>query len=335
MEVQHIHQHIWEAIQGAQSIVITSHVSPDGDSIGSSLALYHFLQSIGKSVHVCHADAAPSSIAWLKGASDIRTFEKNSSELKAILEAADLIFCLDYNDPTRVGSEIAEIMAHHSALKVMIDHHLNPGDFCALTYSDTSASSTAQMIYELIVGSGQRSHLNVETATAIYLGIMTDTGSFRFPSVHARTHEIIADLLHTGIKHHEIHEKVYDVNSISQLQLKSYAISEKMELLPNFPVAIVALTKDELEKYKYKRGDLDGLVNVPLSIQGIAISVLFMETEDKIKISFRAKGDFAVNVLAKEHFGGGGHRYASGGVSFDALPHTLEKFKSLIPAFFG
>jgi phosphoesterase RecJ-like protein len=335
MEFQKVHQHIWEAIQGAQSIVITSHASPDGDSIGSSLALYHFLLSIGKSVKVCHADVAPGSIGWLKGASDILTFDNNPIQVSEAVKEADLLFCLDYNDQSRVGTEIAELMSHHSALKVMIDHHLNPGDFCAITYSDTAASSTAQLVYELIVGCGQRSHLNIETATAIYLGIMTDTGSFRFPSVHARTHEIIADLIHTGIKHHEIHEKVYDVNSISQLQLKSYAISDKMELFPNFPVAIVALTKDELAKYQYKRGDLDGLVNVPLSIQGIAISVLFVESEEKIKISFRAKGDYAVNVLAKEHFGGGGHRYASGGVSFDSLAHTLETFKSLIPAFFG
>jgi phosphoesterase RecJ-like protein len=335
MDYSHVHKQILEAVESAESIVITSHISPDGDSVGSSLALYHLLLAIGKKTKVCHADAASNAINWLSGAADILTFDAHSKQVKDAIEEADLIFCLDYNEVNRVGKEMAVLLSQSQATKIMIDHHLHPSDFCSISYSDTTSCSTAQLIYEWMVGCGKQAFLNQEIATAIYLGIMTDSGSFRFPSVHARTHEIIADLMHTGIPHYKIHENVFDVNSLQQLQLKSYAIAQKMEIIPSFPVSYIVLTKQELDSYDYSRGDLDGLVNVPMSINGIAVSVLFTEVEDRIKISFRAKGNYAVNVLAKEHFNGGGHQYASGGVSFESLESTVEKFKTMVPIFFS
>jgi phosphoesterase RecJ-like protein len=222
-----------------------------------------------------------------------------------------------------------------TAKKILIDHHLHPADFCAITVSETSVCSTSQLIYELIDQSGNHDLLDDMIGTPIYLGIMTDTGSFRFPSVQARTHEILAGLIHAGVKHWEIHEKVLDTNTMDRLQLRGYVIAERMELVKDFPIAIMSITEEELNRFHYQKGDTDGLVNVALSIDGIMVAAFFAEKDGQIKISLRAKGEYQVNVLAMENFAGGGHKYASGGVSFDSLDSTIAKFKSLIPQYFS
>lgn len=322
------------AIKEAKNIVITSHKSPDGDSIGSSLALYHFIGALGKSSVVCHPDKAPNFLLWVEGALDIVSYEEQQDEVIQKMHNADLIFCLDYNSADRVGKDMQTLLEQASAKKIMIDHHMHPADFCEIIISETSVCSTSQLIFELIDQSGNSELLNESIGVPIYLGIMTDTGSFRFPSVQARTHEILAALIRTGIKHFEIHEKVYDTNTVDRLQLRGYALSEKLELIENYPVALISVTEEELIRFHYQKGDTEGLVNVALSVDSIKVAAFFAEKDGAVKISFRSKGDYFVNELANDHFEGGGHKYAAGGISFDSLENTINKFKSLIPTYF-
>lgn len=325
---------IVEAIKEAKKIVITSHKSPDGDSIGSSLGLQNFIEKLGREAVVCHADKGALSLTWVAGAHDIVTFEENPDKARELYKNADLIFCLDYNSADRVGPDLEPLLVSSSAKKIMIDHHMHPADFCDIIVSETSVCSASQLIFELIDQSGNINLLDEKIGTPLYLGIMTDTGSFRFPSVHPRTHEILAELLRCGVKHYEVHEKVFDTNTIDRLQLRGYVISEKLELIKDYPIAIMSINEAELNRFNYKKGDTDGLVNVALSIEGIKIAAFFSEKEGQVKISFRSKGDYYVNVLSMENFAGGGHKYAAGGISYEPLDKTIALFKSLIPKYF-
>jgi phosphoesterase RecJ-like protein len=326
-------QKIKEFVDQAQSIVITSHKSPDGDSIGSSLGLYHILKKWGKQVQVVHPDPAPEFLHWVPGQENIVDFETKAEQAISILQTADLIFCLDYNEPSRVGDPMQEYLVASGAVKVMIDHHLHPADFCQAVISETSACSTCELIYKWIEDIDRLEDLDEISGMCIYLGLMTDTGSFRFPSVSAFTHEIAADLIRRGVKHYLVHEAVYDTNTVDRIKLRGYALSEKLVCLNDIQVAYASLSAEELKKYNYQKGDTEGLVNQILGIQGIKMAVLFVEKDDKVKISFRAKGDYFVNELAKTHFDGGGHAYASGGVSSESLEKTIEKFVTFVKDF--
>ena len=326
-------QKIKELVDQAQSIVITAHKSPDGDSIGSSLGLYHILKNWGKNVQVVHPDPAPEFLHWVSGQELILDFETKREQATAALQSADLIFCLDYNEPSRVGDVMQEVLMTASANKVMIDHHLHPADFCQVVISETTACSTCELVYKWLKEIGRLDYLDETSAACIYLGIMTDTGSFRFPSVSADTHEIIADLIRRGVKHHLVHESVYDTNTVDRIKLRGFALSEKLVCMNDIHVAYASLSEEELKKYNYQKGDTEGLVNQILGIQGIKMAVLFVEKDGKVKISFRAKGDYFVNELAKTHFEGGGHAYASGGISSENLEKTVEKFVTFVKDF--
>jgi phosphoesterase RecJ-like protein len=330
-----IFKQIVSEILAADHIVITSHKGPDGDSIGCSLGLYHFIKKLNRRVVVCHPDVAPDFLRWMEGGDDIIAFENEPEKVKVELDSADLLFCLDYNSPDRVGKDMQDLLVSAQGKKIMIDHHPFPADFCDIVVSDTACCSTSQLIFELIDQSVNVEKLDNRIGTPLYLGIMTDTGSFRFPSVTARTHEVIATLLKAGVRHSDVHENVYDSNTLDRLQLRGYAVAEKFEKIPGFPVALISLTKEDLERFHYKKGDTEGLVNVALSIDGIKAAAFFMEREGEIKISFRSKGDYYVNELAMQHFSGGGHKYAAGGMSLESLNVTIERFKKLVPEYFA
>jgi phosphoesterase RecJ-like protein len=322
-------------IKNSNKIVITAHKSPDGDSIGSSMALYQFLKVLGKDVSICHPDPSPSFLNWLPEVGEILNFEENPEEVKGALYDADLTFALDYNDSSRLGKEMAIHFDQSSASKIMIDHHLSPSSFAEISWSDTSSCSTCQLIFELIEDSGNSSLLNVKIGEAIYLGIATDTGSFRFNSVTPKTHEIAAKLIAIGVKHDEIHEKIFDINTLDRLKLRGFASCEKLEVLEEGRVAYISLSQDELKRFNYKKGDTEGLVNVALSVSGVKIAVLFSENEKgEVKMSFRSKGrENPINVLASTYFEGGGHANASGGIFRGSLDETISKFKSVISDF--
>ncbi len=323
---------IISAAQEAKHIVITSHRSPDGDSIGSSLGLFRFLQSLGITATICHPDPCPNFIEWAKKGDTILDFENAHAQVVEHMNKADLIFSLDYNGAGRLGNEMGELLSNATAKKIMIDHHLNPEDIFDIAVSHPEVGSTSQLIFELIETSGYFDKISAEMMEPLYLGIMTDTGSFRFDSVDARTHEVIARMLETGLNHTAIHENTFDGNRMDKLRLRGYAIAEKLEILPEQRTAILSLTESEMERFNYIKGDTEGLVNVALSVEGVEVAVFFAEKDGKIKISFRSKGP-AINELAADHFEGGGHKYAAGGVSFDSMEDTINRFKKIVPDY--
>jgi len=320
----------FQEILNSTNIVITSHKSPDGDSLGSSLSLYHFIKKFNPNVAICHPDEAPHYFDWITDISKIKLFETNKDEVIKIIQEADLIFCLDFNDFKRLGDDFGDLVQKSDAKKVMIDHHQNPSINSFISISDTTIASTSELIFELIFQTDNLLAMDAPIAEMLYMGIMTDTGSFRFPSVSSRTHEIISILLKVKINHSKIHEKIYDSNSLDKIRLKSYAIVEKLEVLPKYLTGIISLTKKELERFNYKKGDTEGLVNSILSIENILVAAIFIEHKDGIKISFRSKGRFFVNELANKHFNGGGHKYAAGGFSSEKLEQAVNRFKKLI-----
>jgi len=321
-------------ILAASSILITAHKSADGDSVGSSLGLLYFIEKLGKKAIICHPDKAPDFLDFLD-LSPIITIDQEPERVTEAFQKADLIFCLDYNSTDRVGKEMQTLLETATCTKIMIDHHLDPQDFASISVSETSASSTAELIVELIEQSGNVKLLDEKIGTPLYLGILTDTGSFRFNSVKPRTHKILAKLLAAGVKHHLIHEALNDTTTASRLRLQGFAMSEKMEILNENTVAIISLTKEELAKYDYQKGDTDSLANLALSIKGIRAAIVLSERDGIIKISFRSKGkENPVNGLAGNHFEGGGHANAAGGMSSVSMPETLDKLKGLVSEYF-
>jgi len=325
-------QEIIQAIDAAENIIITAHKSPDGDSIGSSMGLYHYLRWKNKNVQICHPDPFPNFLSWVPDVDQVLNFEENEEQIVHAMAKADLIFALDYNHPSRIGDSMAPVLEGKRDKTIMIDHHLNPADFAFISVSQPEVCSTAQLVYELIV-SDNKEFLNASMGEPLYLGIMTDTGSFRFNSVTPRTHEILASLLEAGVNHTAIHEAVFGQNSLDQLRLRSYAICNKLEIIESGKVAILSLSEQELNDYNYIKGDTEGLVNVALSVSGVKLAVFLQEKDGKVKISFRSKEDQAVNQLASDHFEGGGHAYASGGINFDSLEATIDKLKKVVHTY--
>ena len=330
-----IYKQIEAAILAASSIVITAHKSADGDSVGSSLGLLNFIEKLGKTATICHPDKAPDFLSWLN-TTPILLMDENAEAVIAAMQKADLIFCLDYNAVNRLGPDMETLLKNATCKKIMIDHHLDPEEFPDIMVSETEVCSTSELIVELIEQSGHLAVLDEKIGTPLYLGILTDTGSFRFNSVKPRTHEVLAKLLNAGVQHHLIHEKLSDNNTESRLRLQGYAMSKKLEIMYEHQVGIIGLSKEELAEYQYIKGDTDGLANLVLSIKGMKAAIVFTERDGIMKISFRSKGEEnPVNTLASEHFDGGGHANAAGGMSNLTVEETLLKLKKLIPKYFS
>jgi len=326
-----------ELLGSPNRFIVLAHKSPDGDAVGSASGFYKFLLNLSFKVNVVLPDLPSNTLLPFMADTDCLYFSEHPDEVKVLFEESTVLICLDFNAPSRVG-DMHALIEGFSGVKVMIDHHPEPEPFADLMISDVTNSSTCQLIYECIEHMGLTHAIDQHVARALYLGIMTDTGSFRFPSVNGKTHHILADLISTGIAHWQIHQDVYDNNRIDQLQLRGYAISEKLVLLNKdknpIPAGYISLTKEELSRFNYKTGDTEGLVNVILSLEGIKVGVLMQEKSDGIKMSFRSKDGVFVNELAKQHFNGGGHKYAAGGISFDSMEVTLSRLLSLMEAQF-
>ena len=312
-----------------QKICIVSHKSPDGDSIGSSLGLYHFLVQLGHKCTVITPDKAPNFLSWLDGSDDIANYEYHKARVEKEIEHADWIFCLDFNALNRIG-DVEPLVKNSKAKLFNIDHHQDPDQFANLQYIETDASSTAQLVYEMIVKTKHMGLLNKSIAEALYVGIMTDTGSFRFPSTTASTHLVIAGLISTGIDNAAIHQKIYDSSTEARLRLLGYSISDKMIIDKEHGFAIIALSEEELQRFSYQKGDTEGIVNFPLSIDEVKVSVFISAKDEKVKMSFRSKGNIEVNKIANKYFEGGGHTNAAGGISFISLTETVEKLTEIL-----
>ncbi len=314
-------------------IAIVTHWSPDGDAMGSSLGLYHYLTRLGKSASVIVPNAYPDFLHWLPGNAQVVNFQEREAEATALLMDAEVIFTLDFNSYKRL-EKLGEVLQRTQCPKVLIDHHQQPDDYAQLWFHDVSACSTCELIFDFICGMGHRQLLDRDMAACIYTGLMTDTGSFRYPSVTSNTHLILSELLKTGIRPAEIHSAVYDSYSLDRLRLLGFALSEKLKLIDGLPVAYFTLTESELDRFHYQKGDTEGLVNYPFSIKGIRVCALFNESDGHIKISFRSKGDIDMNTFARNHFNGGGHINAAGGRSNDSLQVTEQKFVELVKTLF-
>jgi phosphoesterase RecJ-like protein len=329
MKIQDI-QTIQELLSTPKKIAIIPHRSPDGDAMGSTLGLYHFLIKNNHYPVVISPNEFPDFLAWMPGSETVKVFEKDKKNCTHILEEAELIFTLDFNALHRVG-EMEKVLEKLTVPFVMIDHHQSPDDYASVTYSDTNFGSTCEMLYHFIVAIGKTADIDKTIGTCIYTGILTDSGSFRFPKTTGTTHRIIADLIDLGVENSEIPALLYDNSSYDRLQLLGRAL-QNMKIFMEHKTTYTTLTQQELDHFNYIKGDTEGIVNYGLSIKGIVFTAIFIENAEEkiIKISLRSQGDFDVNLFAREHFNGGGHRNAAGGKSEASMEETVLKFEDLV-----
>jgi bifunctional oligoribonuclease and PAP phosphatase NrnA len=321
---------IKELIRNSRSIVVTSHYNPDGDAIGSALAMTLLLRKMGKKAVALIPNDYPAFLKWMPGSDEIIIFLKNEDIARDALTGADLIFCLDYTAMNRTGG-MEETLRKAEGKKILIDHHLEPV-FSDFDYylSVVRVSSTSELLYRFLEDCSWLDLIDQEIATSLFVGIMTDTGSFSFSCNYPETFQITASLLAIGINPEQIHRLVYDTYSENRLRLLGYCLSTKLTILPEFSTAYIALSKDELERFNHQVGDTEGIVNYALSIDNIKIAILLTERNDRVRLSLRSKGDLSVNSIARDHFHGGGHKNAAGGDSFISLDDTIVKLKEVL-----
>ncbi|WP_029268971.1 bifunctional oligoribonuclease/PAP phosphatase NrnA [Flavobacterium sp. KJJ] len=329
MKIQDI-QAIQLLLATPKKIAIIPHRGPDGDAMGSTLALYHFLLKNNHQPTVIAPNDFPDFLAWLPGSETVKIFEKDTENCTKILQEAELIFTLDFNAFHRTG-EMEHTLVKLTAPFIMIDHHQKPDDYAAYMYSDTSYGSTCEMIYNFITFLNKKEDIDKTIATCIYTGILTDSGSFRFPGTTGNTHRIIAELIDLGVENTQIPVLLFDNSSYSRLQLLGRAL-QNMKVYEEHKTSYTSLTQSELDAFDYVKGDTEGIVNYGLSIKGIVFTAIFIENKDEkiIKISFRSQGGFDVNQFARDHFNGGGHSNAAGGRSELSMEETLKKFEDLV-----
>jgi phosphoesterase RecJ-like protein len=316
-----------------KKIVIVAHRNPDGDAIGSTLGLYHYLLKGKHQVNVLVPNDYPPFLKWIPGNDTILKYDSQKATCDNLINSADIIFTLDFNAFHRTGDMESSLSAS-KGLKIMIDHHQAPDDYATYTFSDVSMSSTCEMVYHFIDMLGDENTIDATISTCLYVGIMTDTGSFRFRSTTSTTHRIVANLIEKGADNTKIHNNVYDTNSYERLQLLGCALTN-LRVIPESRAAYITLSQDELNRYNYKKGDTEGIVNYGLSLDGVVLAAIFIEDrkEGIIKISLRSKGDFSVNEMSRTHFNGGGHTNAAGGRSDLSLSNTVDKFISILPSY--
>lgn len=320
-----------DIVLNSSKIVIVSHKSPDGDAVGSSLALQNYLNKLNKTSTVVLPDSFPDFYDWLEGSNKVVIADKNMESAKSLIDAADLIFCLDFNDLSRVG-DLGSLIEKSLAKKFMIDHHQNPSNFADFIISRTESCSTAQLIYEFIESNNDLSLMDKVIGEGIYTGLITDSGSFKYSNVESKTHKIAAHLLDLGLNHTAIHDAIFDQNNLSRLKLLGHALSS-IEIIEDLPVAFIALSRAELRKFNFSKGDTEGLVNYCLSIKGVVLAAFIKEDVGVVKMSFRSKGALRVNDFSSTFFNGGGHINAAGGRSELSFDDTVLKFKETVKVF--
>ena len=316
-------QELKNLLSAKQNVVITTHVNPDGDAIGSSVALLNFLIKMGHDVSLIVPNDYPDFLKWMKNDELIINYSNSKNESQEKIKNASLIFCLDFNNLNRIN-ELGDYISDSKAKKVLIDHHLDPIDFYDFKIHDVKASATAELVYNFLIELDSNA-VDKDISEALYTGILTDTGSFKF-SMSPKVHKIVSDLMIRGVDIGFINNKIYDSNSLDKLKLIGYALSEKLEVISNGNAAYIVLSRKDLKDHNFKKGDTEGLVNYALSISNVNMAVLIIETKERIKFSFRSIGQFSVNEFAKKYFNGGGHKNAAGGSLEDKLSVALEKF---------
>ncbi len=323
---------IREWIGRAKKIAILTHTNPDGDAIGSSLALAMALNKRGMETRVVIPDGLPDFLRWLPGIELSTTFIYKKEKAIEIIENAELIFCLDFNDPRRL-SGVEEHLTRSGAKKILIDHHQDPASFTDCSISQTWRGSVGEMVYLFLKDVFHEDMLDKEIATCLYVAIMTDTGNFNYASSYPEIFHIVGDLMKYEIEKDNIYASVYDAFSEDRMRLKGYCMADKLVVLPKYHTAYISVTDEELKRFNHRKGDTEGFVNIPFSIKGIRFTALFVEKKDLIRVSFRSRGSFPVNQVAADHFNGGGHANAAGGDSLLPMEETLKHFESLLPEY--
>ncbi|WP_233861136.1 DHH family phosphoesterase [Tenacibaculum piscium] len=332
MILKHFTQ-LQEFLSQPKNIVIIGHRNPDGDAVGSTLGLKHYLDKKGHTAQVVMPNEYPDFLHWIPGSETVYRFDHQNKQSVRALEKSNIVFLLDFNALHRVGGDMQNTLEKYKNEFALIDHHQQPDDFKYM-YSDVSMSSTCQMVYNFIEMMGDVTLIDENIATCLYTGIMTDTGSFRFRSTTSKTHRIIADLIDKGAQNDKIHSNVHDSNSYNRLLLLGQALSN-MKLLPEYKTAFITLSEEEKKKFNYEKGDTEGVVNYALSLKGIVFAAIFIEDKEQgiVKMSLRSKGNFSVNQFARNHFDGGGHDNAAGGKSDVSLEDTIATFTALLPEY--
>jgi len=320
-------------LKSCQKILITSHTNPDGDAIGSALGLYLLLKKMVKAkINVLIPNGFPDFLDWLPASGDITIFNTGKKKGELLIEEADVLFSLDYNSYKRVEA-FEQLMLRSKAIKIMIDHHPEPESYFDFAFSNTFVSSTAEMVYSFIDDIDGTSLIDRDIAANLYTGIVTDTGSFSYLCNSPKTYHIVASLISTGIDGEKIHQLIYDTNSVNRIRLLGFTLSERLKVIEEYRTAYIFLSHDDMKRFNYREGDTEGFVNYPLSIKGIRFTAFFRELENKVRISFRSKGDFSVNEFARNHFNGGGHKNASGADAYLPLNEVLHNFEQLLPQY--
>jgi phosphoesterase RecJ-like protein len=311
------------------NILIICHINPDGDSVGAQLALYHYFKSKGKEVSLLAPNNIQEFLKWMDGSEKINIFIKDRKKCRTLIEQADLIIMIDFNQANRLGEAEDSVMGS-KAKKLIIDHHLDPEDFADLIISDPSKCSTSELVHEIVCEVNGSEFINRPYAEALYVGIITDTGNFEHGAYSSRTFRIVADLLDSGIVKEKIINLIYNNFSSDRIRLQGFALNQRMVVLPEYKTAYIYLSKDDLKEYNHVKGDTEGFVNMTLSIKGINFAALFIEKDNFIKLSFRSKGKFPSNEFASVYFSGGGHLNASGGEYSDTLENTIAYFLKVL-----
>ena len=334
MSKELIYSSIIKTLIEYKKVVIVTHVNPDGDAMGSSLALCLFAKKLGLDAKVVVPNDYPKFLAWMPSIQDVLVFDKNTEEAVKVMSEAELLCYLDFNTPSRTGLMHNELCHLNKTPRLLIDHHIGAeiSQFVAC-YSETEISSTAEMVAEIVRYQGFDDYLDNDIATSIMVGMITDTGTFSH-SIFKNTFSIFGEMLSaTTVNYKKIHQNIYDCSTEDRLRLLGYLINDKMIVLNEYNTAIIPVSKSELESFNYQNGDTEGVVNYPLSIENIKMSVLLTEKQDVIRLSFRSKDDFSVNDLARKYFNGGGHLNAAGGTLTCTLEEAVDKLKSVLPEY--
>ncbi|WP_033566392.1 DHH family phosphoesterase [Sphingobacterium sp. SYP-B4668] len=322
-----------EILSKSDKIVITTHHKPDGDALGSSLGLYHWLKDAGHHVNVIVSSDFPAFLDWLPGRDEVLIYPDQPELCQQLVQEAALIFCLDYNAFSRTNV-MEQILREAPGKKYMIDHHLDPEGFDDYRLWDSSAAATAQLIFNFIEDCvDQVSEITPTIATCLYAGIMTDTGSFRFRSTTEEVHQIIAKLIRSGARNWEIHESIYNSSTENRLKFLGHCLLNRLQVIPEYNTALFAVAKQDLEQFQVTTGDTEGLVNYALSIKGIRLAALIIDRTELIKLSLRSIGDVPCNEIARKHFNGGGHFNAAGGSAEGDLKSVVDRFKMMLPEY--
>ena len=320
-------QNIYPLLGLPKNVVITTHQKPDADAMGSSLALAHFLKGFGHKVTVISPTNWATFLNWMPGCNEVLDYESPNGKANVAIDEANWIFCLDFNTLSRTKRMEEKLMAA-KAEKILIDHHREPQEeVFAYGISNIGKSSTCEMIYDFIVASGNEDKITTEISECIYAGVMTDTGSFRFPSTTASVHKLVAHLKDKGLEHSHIHEELFDNFLENRFRFIGNVLLNRMEIFYEYNTALIAIPQQDLIKYDMRTGDTEGLVNYPLSIKGIKLATIIIDRGEERKSSFRSKGGFDVNTFARKYFNGGGHFNAAGGFNKEPLDEVVAKFK--------